>query len=119
MYSPNAMDHFLKPRNSGVLAHPDGRGAAVNDACGDRVEITVQVVNGRLEQVRFASQACAGGIAACSALTEWATGKTPKEAAEATAAELAELLGGLPDAKLGCAEMAVSALHDAVRGLNP
>ena len=114
MYSPEAMDHFLKPRNTGALASPDGRGHATNDACGDTATLTIAVADGHIADVKFASQACAGGIAACSAATHWAQGKTLAEAASLSASAVSELLGGLPDAKLGCAEMAAEALRAAV-----
>ena len=113
MYSPEAMNHFLKPRNIGALSSPDGRGEATNHACGDTATFTVSVRDGRIADIRFASEACAGGIAACSATTEWAAGKAMADVDGFDAAALSALLGGLPDAKFGCAEMAVNALQAA------
>jgi len=116
MYTPEAMEHFLSPRNAGVVAAADGRGEATNHACGDTVVMTVAVAAGTVTAVRFSSQACAGGIASCSAATEWATGKAVSDVAGLQASAISELLGGLPDAKLGCAEMAAAALRRAVAG---
>lgn len=115
MYSAEAMDHFLNPRNVGQLAAADGRGEATNHDCGDTALFTVTVADGAVTAAQFASQSCAGGIACCSMATEWATGRAIVEVMSLTARDLADALGGLPDAKLGCAEMAVGALHEAVR----
>ena len=114
MYTPEAMQHFLKPRNVGALADADGAGSATNAACGDTVRVTVSIKDGVISAVRFHSEACAGGIASCSAATEWANGKSIDEVRELDAAAVSTLLGGLPEAKLGCAEMAATALVAAV-----
>ncbi len=114
MYSPEAMDHFLKPRNAGTVADADGRGHATNEACGDTAVITVKTTDGVVAQARFSSEACAGGIACCSAITQWATQRPVKEVLAVDADTLSAILGGLPEAKLGCAQMAVTALKRAV-----
>ncbi len=114
MYSAEAMNHFLDPQHAGVLDAPSGRGEAVNEACGDTVLITIRIAAGQIVAARFSSQACAGGIAACSATVQWAHGKSTDEAAKLSSEVVATLLGGLPVAKMGCAEMAATALKNAV-----
>ena len=114
MYSAEAMNHFLDPQHPGVLDGADGRGEATNQACGDTVLITIAVADGAIAAARFSSQACAGGIASCSATARWAHGRSLAEAAALTADDVAALLGGLPEAKMGCAEMAAEALRNAV-----
>ncbi len=113
MYSAEAMNHFLDPQHPGVLEPADGRGQATNHACGDTVVMTLTVADGAIMAARFSSQSCAGGIASCSVTAQWAHGKSLTAARELTGADVAGLLGGLPDAKLGCAEMAAEALRNA------
>lgn len=117
MYTPEAMDHFLSPRNAGVLDNASGRGQATNHACGDTVVMTIAVAGGIVQKALFSSRSCAGGIASCSAATEWATGRPASEVANLDRATISAILGGLPDAKIGCAEMAASALRAAVESL--
>lgn len=114
MYTPEALDHFMKPRNPGRLADPNGRGEATNHACGDSAEITVRIVGDEVAAAGFVSASCAGGIACCSAATEWVIGKPVGDALALDAATLSRLLGGLPEAKMGCAEMATEALRAAL-----
>ena len=114
MYSAEAMEHFMNPQNAGTLDPANGRGEAANNACGDTVVITVMVTDDVVVGAKFASSACAGGIAACSAVTEWAHGKERAAVAALDAETVSALLGGLPEAKAGCSVMALTALQQAV-----
>lgn len=118
MYGKIAMDHFLHPRHAGVLQGAGvGRGEATNADCGDTATVTVRADNGRIAEARFASTGCAGAIAACSAVAEWLVGKAVIEAVGVDAAVVDGHLGGLPEAKQACADMAARAAAAAVRAL--
>jgi len=107
------MDHFLRPRNVGRI---DGgfEGNAINLDCNDTVIFTVSVGDGVVGEAKFMSKGCAGAIACCSAATEMITGSTIDEAAALDAGAIADYLGGLPAAKMGCAEMAASGIREAL-----
>ena len=113
MYNRIAMDHFLKPRNTGELAGAP-RGTAENAECGDTAVVTIQIEGGRIVDAKFLSKGCAGAIASCSALTELAKGRTLDEAKAIDVPALDAALGGLPTSKRGCEEMAVNALQGAL-----
>lgn len=113
MYNRTTMDHFLKPRHVGELAGA-ARGTAENTECGDTALITVQLVDGRVQDVRFLSKGCAGAIASCSATTDLAFGKTVDEARAIDLASVDKHLGGLPAQKHGCIHMALNALQAAL-----
>jgi NifU-like protein involved in Fe-S cluster formation len=114
VYSPVAMDHFLHPRNAGEVAG-GARGEAVNAACGDTALFTVRVQDGVVVEAKFRSKGCAGAIACCSAATELLIGARIEEARAIDAPRIASALGGLPESKLGCAEMAAEAAAAALR----
>lgn len=42
-YSKTVMDHFMNPRNVGVIESPDGYGRVGNLVCGDLMEIFITV----------------------------------------------------------------------------
>ncbi len=116
MYSPTAMDHFLNPRNNGVIRDGDGavgRGEALNSDCGDTALITVRVVDGVISDARFVSEGCAGAIACCSAATEWLIGRSLDDARSVGAEDINEAVGGMPEAKQGCVQMATDAARQA------
>jgi nitrogen fixation NifU-like protein len=115
-YSPIVMDHFQQPRNVGELAHPDAVGQVGNPGQGQFVIIHLQLERDTIMQAAFQTFGCGPAIAACSLLTEWVTGKSVAEARALTQEQLVELLGGLPEDKLFCAGLAVTALQQALRG---
>ena len=45
LYSEKVMDHFLHPRNVGVLEDADGVGEVGNAKCGDIMKIYLKIDN--------------------------------------------------------------------------
>jgi nitrogen fixation NifU-like protein len=113
-YSPIVSEHFLHPRNAGEMESPDVVGQAGSPGQGEFVVIQLRLEGDRITQARFQTFGCGPAIAACSVLTEWLTGKTVEEAKDMDGQRLVELLGGLPADKVFCAELAISALRDAL-----
>lgn len=113
-YSEETLDHFENPRNVGRLPDPDAVGTAENPACGDRLELSLRIRAGRLEQVRFRASGCSAAIASASMTTVLLKGKTVEQAAALTNTEVADALGGLPRAKLHCSVLAEDAIKAAL-----
>ena len=113
-YTEAVYDHALNPRNVGFIEEHDGLGTCGDPHCGDVVVMTIRVRDGRVAEVRFQVQGCGAAIATCSITTELVTGKTVEEAAQLTDEDVARALGGLPEPKLHCSNMAASALHHAL-----
>jgi nitrogen fixation NifU-like protein len=118
-YSPIVLDHFEHPRNVGPMEDPDAIGRAGNPACGDQVELSLRIRQGRIEEARFLASGCSASIASSSMTTVLLTGMTLQEAAALTDVTVAEALGGLPPAKIHCSVLAsdvvASALEDYAR----
>ncbi len=47
-YSKKVMEHFMNPRNVGVIENPDGYGKVGNPVCGDVMEIFIKVKDEKL-----------------------------------------------------------------------
>ncbi len=114
-YTDKVMDHFLHPRNVGEVENPDGVGEVGNAACGDALKLTFKLDDqGRIADVKFKTFGCASAIASSSVLTELVKGMTLEEAAQVSNQQIAEALGGLPDAKMHCSVMGMEALQKAI-----
>lgn len=117
VYSPQVLDHFEHPRNSGVVASPDASVQLENPACGDVLKLTARSSEGRITEVRFQAKGCVPAIASGSALTELIAGMTLDEAAQLKREDLLKALGGLPPASHHASHLAVDALRALIRDL--
>ena len=115
MYSDKVMDHFRNPRNVGVVEDADGTGRVGNPVCGDIMEMTIKVEDGRLVDVKFRTFGCGSAIATSSITTELVLGKTIDEALALTNRAVAQALDGLPPNKMHCSNLAADALHEAIK----
>lgn len=114
MYSEKVIEHFSNPRNVGVIENPDGYGRVGSPVCGDLMEVYIKVENGHLADIKYRTFGCGAAIASSSIASEMVKGQPLSVAAELTDEQVAEALGGLPDAKLHCSNLAASALHAAL-----
>ncbi|MCK4806038.1 MAG: iron-sulfur cluster assembly scaffold protein [Candidatus Aegiribacteria sp.] len=114
-YSEKLMDHFMNPRNTGQLLNPDGHSEVGSPQCGDVMTLDIKVDDeDRIAEIRFMTFGCAGAIAAASALTEIAKGKTLKEALCISNDQIVGFLGGMPEEKYHCSVMGHEALSMAI-----
>lgn len=113
-YSPELLDHFQHPRNTGVLEAPDGATSVSNPQCGDMTKLFLRVTDGRIVEVRWQTRGCSASIAASSAVSELAAGLPLAEAAAITRQAIAEALGGLAPAQLHSCTLAEDALRAAL-----
>ena len=114
MYTEELMDHFQNPRNVGKMEDADGIGEIGNPVCGDVTTIYIKVRDDRIDEIKYQSFGCAAAIATGSMLTEMAKGKTLNEARSITKENVARELGGLPETKMHCSNLAAGGLHAAI-----
>ncbi|MBC7079469.1 MAG: Fe-S cluster assembly scaffold protein NifU [Methanothrix sp.] len=113
-YSKKVMEHFMNPRNVGVIDDPDGYGKVGNPVCGDLMEIFIKVGDEKIEDIKFRTFGCGAAIATSSMITEMARGKSLEEAMRITRNDVADALDGLPPQKMHCSNLAADALHAAI-----
>jgi len=115
-YSELVMEHFMHPRNVGVIEDADGVGVEGNPICGDMMEMFIKVrpEDEVIEDIKFRTFGCGAAIATSSIATEMIKGKTIEEALALTNKAIADALGGLPPIKMHCSVLAADALKAAV-----
>lgn len=113
-FSEKTLDYAKNPRNQGELETPTAIGEVSNPDCGDSTIIYLQVEDGIIQDIRFETFGCAAAVASSSMLTEMVKGKTIDEAYAVTDEAVAKELGGLPEKKMHCSLVGISALKKAI-----
>ena len=107
-------DHFLSPRNTGVLEGADLKVRVENPVCGDMMDLYVRcAADGTIAACTHQVYGCPAAIAAGSVLTELARGRSLAEFGTLGLEEISAALGHLPEAKIHAAHLA----RDAVRAV--
>lgn len=114
MYTDLVIEHFYNPRNVGIIENPDGYGKVGSPVCGDLMEVYVKVSNGHVADVKFRTFGCGAAIASASMASEMVKGQPLEVAGHLTDEQVAVALGGLPEAKMHCSNLAATALHAAL-----
>jgi nitrogen fixation NifU-like protein len=114
VYSEKVIDRWLNPRNLGKIRKPDGF-AKIKGPCGDTMQISFRVKDGRLSKIKFTTDGCASSIAAGSMATELAQGRKLEEAADISQRIILDALDGLPEESVHCALLASNTLKEAVK----
>lgn len=114
LYSEKVMEHFLNPKNVGVIENADGVGEVGNARCGDIMKMYLKIEDETIKDVKFETFGCASAIASSSMATEMIKGKPVSEAMALTNKAVAEALDGLPAHKMHCSVLAEEAIKKAL-----
>jgi nitrogen fixation NifU-like protein len=115
-YSGQVLDHYENPRNVGKLDKSDSRvgtGLVGAPACGDVLQLQIQVDDGVITDAKFKTYGCGSAIASSSLVTTWLKGKSLDEADSIKNSEIAEELA-LPPVKIHCSILAEDAIKAAL-----
>ena len=115
LYSEKVMDHFMHPRNVGIIENADGVGEVGNAKCGDIMKIYLKIENDIIVDVKFETFGCGSAIASSSMTTEMIKGKSIQDAMALTNKAVAEALDGLPLHKMHCSVLAEEAIKGALK----
>ena len=116
-YSEQVMDHYENPRNVGKLdkdSQTVGTGMVGAPACGDVMQLQIEVKDGVILDAKFKTYGCGSAIASSSLLTEWVKGRTLDSANAIRNTDIASELA-LPPVKIHCSVLAEDAIKAAIK----
>jgi nitrogen fixation protein NifU and related proteins len=80
LYRQVIMDHYKNPRNRGILEDGSHTINMNNPTCGDRIQLTFNVQDGIVTDVKFEGEGCSISMSSASMMTQAIKGKKVEEA---------------------------------------
>ena len=114
MYSDRVRDHYENPRNVGSILNPSGKAIVRSPVDSDTVLITLRIDDGIVQDIKFKCMGCAVAIACSSVATEMVLGKPVEQAYQISEQVVADALGGIPEYKMRCSNLAPEAIRRAI-----
>ncbi len=113
-YSETFKDHLANPRNAGELIDANAIAEETNPVCGDRLRLSLRIMNGRIDACRFLAYGCPPTLVCGSALAEMLEGLRVEEAAQLTRQNIIDAIGSLSSRKQHAAALAIETLNSAL-----
>jgi nitrogen fixation NifU-like protein len=102
------------PQNAHSMPDADAEGDYGDPSCGDYLTVYLKVKNNRVEEISYLVFGWCASIATSSMTSVLAKGKTLEEALNITEEDIIQALDGLPENKVHCSNLGVSALRNAI-----
>ena len=80
LYRQVIMDHYKNPRNKGVLDEGSLTVNMNNPTCGDRIQLTMKVDDGKVSDAKFEGEGCSISMSSASMMTQAIKGRNVEEA---------------------------------------
>ena len=114
MFSSTVLDHVANPRNTGPLESATHRGVAGVPGEGPYMILEFEVRSEKIARAAYQTYGCPGAMGCGSMMAGLAIGRTVDQILSVTPQDLIKLLGGLPEGKEHCAQLAVDAAQGAL-----
>jgi len=114
MYGEPIRAHYANPRNTGNVANESSRAIVRSPVDSDTVLITLEIEGDVIKDAKFKCMGCAVAIACSSMATEMILGKSVDEAYQVSEQAVADALGGMPEYKMICSNLAPEAIRRAI-----
>jgi nitrogen fixation NifU-like protein len=114
LYTEKVRDHYERPRNTGSIENPSGKAVVKSPVDSDTVLITLRIEKGVIQGIKFKCMGCGVAIACSSVATEMVLGKPVEEALQISEEAVADALGGIPEYKMRCSNLAPEAIRKAI-----
>jgi len=113
-YSDTVLEHFNNPRNIGIIREPSVLVQVGDPGCGDSLLLMLKIEANRIVDIKYKIFGCGAAIATSSIASELVMGKSLDEALQLSEQDIADALGGLPEEKMHCSNLAAGALRAGI-----
>lgn len=114
IYSEKVIEHFMCPQNAHSMPDADAQGSFGDPSCGDYLTVYIKVKDNYINEISYLVFGCCASVATSSMTSVLAKGKTIDEALDITEEDIIQALNGLPENKIHCSNLGVSALRNAI-----
>lgn len=125
IYQEQILDHYKHPQNFGEIEEcnckQEGaetaplRSEQNNPMCGDQLEMSICLKDGKIDEVKFNGQGCAVSMASASMLTEKIKGMSLEEVKKVDYADIEKMLGiPLSSSRKKCAYLGLEVLKKVI-----
>ena len=80
LYRQVIMDHYKNPRNRGVLENESFTIDMNNPTCGDRIQLSMKVEDGKVTEAKFDGEGCSISMSSASMMTQAIKGQSIENA---------------------------------------
>ena len=115
IYSEILINHYKHPFNYGKPSHFHKSGEAINEMCGDELQVYILTEENKIDKIFFTGNGCAICLGTMSILSEELEGKSLERLKEVDEAYILKKINMKPDSsRIKCATLSLDALHDAL-----
>lgn len=114
IYSEKVIEHFMCPQNASSMPDADAQGIVGDPSCGDSLIFFIKVQDNYIQDISYLVFGCCASIATSSMTSVLSKGKSLDAALTITEDDVLKALDGLPEAKVHCSNLGVSALRMAI-----
>lgn len=115
LYQEEILEHYHKPHNSGKLKNPTHERCANNPTCGDKICVTIDIINDVINDVNFEGEGCAISQAATSMVTDKIKNDTVEHAMKLNRDDIIEMLEiEIGIGRIRCALLGIETIQKAL-----
>lgn len=119
MYREIILDHYRAPHHWGLLGSGAAHAAKSNPLCGDEMKVELDIIDGKISNLRFEGHGCAISIAAASLVSDFIEGQDAATVANLQLQTIEQLLGTtLQPARISCGLLGLQTVQAAVQASN-
>ncbi len=118
LYQEILMDHYRNPRNNGTIVPCDFQAQQRNSSCGDEVDFTGIIRDGRVVEVAFTGKGCVISQATASILSEKIVGMSLEDIRALDKDDIIAMIGmPLGPVRLLCGLLPLTAVQKGIESI--